>query len=47
MNIGLILLIIFECIIGVSATLYIVVSMFAVLFYKIGRKIKYHTPLYD
>lgn len=47
MNIGMLLIIIFECVAGVASTLYIVVSMFAVLGYKIFRKIKYHMPLYD
>lgn len=47
MNIGLMLLIIFECVVGVSATLYIVVAMFVVAIQKIYRKIKYHTPIYD
>ena len=47
MNIGLMILIIFECVIGVSATLYIVASMFVVAFQKIYRRVKFHTPLYD
>lgn len=32
---------------GALSTLYIIVSLFAVLFYKIYRKIKFHASLYD
>ncbi|MDE5699801.1 MAG: hypothetical protein K2I96_20755 [Lachnospiraceae bacterium] len=32
---------------GALSTLYIVVSLFAVLFYKVYRKMKYHASLYD
>lgn len=32
---------------GALSTLYIIVSLFAVLFYKIYRTIKYHASLYD
>jgi len=32
---------------GALSTLYIIVSLFWVLFYKIYRKIKYSTSLYD
>ncbi|MDE6619156.1 MAG: hypothetical protein K2K74_01450 [Lachnospiraceae bacterium] len=32
---------------GALSTLYIVVSLFAVLFYKVYRKVKYHASLYD
>lgn len=32
---------------GALSTLYLIVSLFAVLFYKIYRKIKYHISIYD
>lgn len=32
---------------GALSTLYLIVSLFAVLFYKIYRKIKYHISMYD
>lgn len=32
---------------GALSTLYIVVSLFAVIFYKIFRAVKYHASLYD
>lgn len=32
---------------GALSTLYIVMSLFAVLFYKVYRKMKYHASLYD
>lgn len=32
---------------GALSTLYIIVSLFAVIFYKIYRKVKYHTSIYD
>ncbi|MEZ3445026.1 MAG: hypothetical protein K1W30_07835 [Lachnospiraceae bacterium] len=32
---------------GAVSTLYIIVSLFAVLIYKIYRKIVYHASLYD
>ena len=47
MNIGMILLIAFMCIVGLGSTFYIVGSMFYYLGFKIIRKIKYGTPLYD
>lgn len=47
MNIGMLLLIAFMCIIGLGSTAYIVVSMIWILGWKITRKIKNGTPLYD
>jgi len=47
MNIGMILLMAVMCIIGVGSTIYIVGSMFYYLAWKILRKIRYGTPLYD
>ena len=47
MNIGMLLLVIFMCVVGLGSTAYIVVSMFLILGQKIMRKIKYGTPLYD
>ncbi len=32
---------------GAFSTLYIVVSLFAVIFYKIFRTVKYHVSLFD
>ncbi len=32
---------------GAFSTIYIMISLFAVIFYKFYRKIKYHTSLYD
>lgn len=32
---------------GALSTLYIIVSLFAVIFYKIYRKMKYHVSIYD
>lgn len=47
MNIGVILLVIVGGTIGVSSTLYLIISAFWVLGQKIYRKIKYHASLYD
>lgn len=47
MNIGMLILIIFMSVIGLGSTFYIVGSMFWVLGFKICRKVKYGTPLYD
>lgn len=47
MNIGYLILIIFGGSIGLLSTLYIVVSLFATIGYKIYRKIKYGISLYD
>lgn len=47
MNIGLIIFAIFGSLVGLLSTLYIVVSLFWILGYKILRKVKHGTPLYD
>lgn len=47
MNIGYLILIIFGGALGLLSTLYIVVSLFATIGYKIYRKIKYGVSLYD
>jgi len=47
MNIGLWLIIIFGGLVGILATGYMVVSLLAVIFYKIYRKVRYHSSLYD
>ncbi len=41
------LLVIIGSVAGVGTTLYIIVSLFAVLGYKIYRRVKYHIPLCD
>lgn len=46
MNIGIILLIIIGGSAGVLSTLYIAVSLFGTLGYKIFRKVKYGTSLF-
>ncbi len=47
MNIFLWILVFIGGVTGALSTLYIVVSLFAVIFYKIYRKAKYHASLYD
>lgn len=47
MNIGLWILVFIGGVTGALSTLYLLVSLFAVIFYKVYRKIKYHTSLYD
>lgn len=47
MNIGILLFVILEAIIGMAASVYIVVSMFVVAGQKIYRKIRFHASLYD
>jgi len=47
MNIFMWLLIFIGGATGALSTLYIVVSLFAVIFYKIYRKIKYNASIYD
>ena len=47
MNIGLIIFAVFGSLVGMLSTLYIVVSLFWILGYKIWRKVKHGTPLYD
>ncbi len=47
MNIGLLLLIIFGGSVGILSTIYILISLFGTIIYKIFRKIKYHASLYD
>ena len=47
MNIGMILLMIVGAGVAIFTTGYLVVSIFAVIGYKIMRKIKYGTSLYN
>lgn len=47
MNIGYILIFILEVVTGVASTLYLFISLFAVLGQKIYRKVKYGISLYD
>lgn len=47
MNIFLWILVFIGGVTGALSTLYIVVSLFAVIFYKIYHKAKYHASLYD
>lgn len=47
MNIGILILVIFGGAIGVLSSLYILVSLFGTLGYKIYRKIKCSASLYD
>lgn len=47
MDILSIILIILGSLIGGLPTLYLIISMFGVLFYKIYRKIRYGASLYD
>ena len=47
MNIGLWILVFFGGATGALSTVYIIISLFAVLFYKIYRKVKYHASMYD
>ncbi len=47
MNIGLIIFAIFGSLVGLLSTFYIVISLFWILGYKILRKVKHGTPLYD
>lgn len=47
MNIGLWLIIVIECLVGVISTAYIAVAVFAVPIYKIVRKVKYGISIFD
>lgn len=47
MNIFMFIFFILEVVIGFLSTIYLVVSLFAVLGYKIYRKCKYKISLYD
>lgn len=47
MNIFMWILIIIGGAAGALSTLYIIISLFVVLFFKIYRRIKYHISLYD
>ena len=47
MNIFLYIVIILEIIVGVSSTLYLTVSLPAIIVYKIYRKAKYKISLFD
>lgn len=47
MNILMWILIFIGGVTGALSTLYIIVSLFAVIFYKFYRKIKFHTAIYD
>ena len=47
MNLFMIIFFLFEAVIGLASTLYLIVSLFVVLGYKIMRKCKYGLSLYD
>ena len=47
MNIIMWILILIGGVTGALSTLYIIVSLFAVIFYKIYRKVKFGTSIYD
>lgn len=47
MNIFLWILIFIGGTVGALSTLYIIISLFTVIFYKIYRKIKYQASIYD
>lgn len=47
MNIGVLFIIILGGIAGALSTLYIIVSLFGTIFYKIYRSVKYHISLYS
>ncbi len=47
MNILLWILIFIGGAVGALSTLYIVASLFAVIFYKIYRAVRYHASIYD
>jgi hypothetical protein len=47
MNIFLWILVIIGGATGALSTLYIVISLFATVIYKIYRKVKYNIPIYD
>lgn len=47
MSIGLWLMIFIGGAAGILSTLYIVVAIFAVFFYKLYRKIRYHVSLFN
>lgn len=47
MNIGLWILVFIGGATGALSTVYIIISLFAVLFYKVYRKVKYHASMYD
>ena len=47
MNIFMFIVFLFEAVIGVASSVYILVSLFVVLGYKIVRKCKYGLSLYD
>lgn len=47
MSIGIWLMVIVGGAAGLFSTLYIVVAIFAVFFYKLYRKIRYHMSFYD
>lgn len=47
MNIGILILVFFGGAIGALSTLYIVVSLFGTLGYKIYRKVRFGTSLYN
>lgn len=47
MNLFMIIFFLFEVMIGLASTLYLIVSLVVVLGYKIMRKFKYGMSLYD
>lgn len=47
MSIGMLILVVFMCTVGLGSTCYIVAAMFWIAGWKICRKVKNGTPLYD
>ena len=47
MNLFMLIIFAVEVVIGVASTLYLIVSLFAVIGYKIYRKCKYNISLYN
>lgn len=47
MNIGLWILVFIGGATGALSTIYIIISLFAMIFYKLYRKFKYHASIYD
>lgn len=47
MNFGVLIFMILESVIGIAVILFIMLSLFGMIGYKIYRKIKFHASLYD
>ena len=47
MNIGMWIVLAFMCVVGLGSSAYIVGSMIWILAWKVFRKIRFGTPLYD